>query len=661
MTEPAAVEPIARVMVDSPLPHLDRPFDYLITAAQHDSVSAGVRVRVRFAGKEVSGIVLERAATTEHVGRLTPLTRVVSSLPVLTPETELLIRSVADRYAGTFTDVLRAAVPPRHARVETQFAETLAVEPAVPARGGAHGWDRYSGGAALHARLAATQGEKPRAVWTALPGDDVPARVAELVASALSTGNGSIVVVPDARDVGRFARALVALLGDDAVVRLTADLGPAPRYRAFLKVLSDRARVVIGTRAAAFAPVRNLGLMVIWDDGDDLHADPHAPYWHAREVLALRSIHTGAALVLAGHARSVESAQALHSGWARDVSAARATVRRCAPQIAGTDGDDVARDEAARTARLPHRAFTTAREALKSGPVLVQVPRRGYLPSLACQRCRTLARCSDCAGPLEASSGHAIPACRWCGLLSGAHRCAECGSTSLRAVTVGAGRTAEELGRAFPSVSVITSGRDGVIDEVSSRPALVVCTPGAEPVADGGYAAALLLDGRLLLDRIDLRAEEEAVRRWINAASLVRPASSGGRVVLVAEAALRPVQALIRWDPAGCAESERAQRIELRLPPAWRVAELVGHPDDVRSFTDVLELPPSGRILGPVAVAESRRSGRGEPAPRVRALVSATHDDGQALSAACKAAASVRSAAKSGGAVTVRLDPVSLG
>ncbi|MEI6374588.1 MAG: primosome assembly protein PriA, partial [Actinomycetes bacterium] len=74
MTEPAAVEPIARVMVDSPLPHLDRPFDYLITAAQHDSVSAGVRVRVRFAGKDVAGIVLERAATTEHVGRLTPLT-----------------------------------------------------------------------------------------------------------------------------------------------------------------------------------------------------------------------------------------------------------------------------------------------------------------------------------------------------------------------------------------------------------------------------------------------------------------------------------------------------------------------------------------------------------------------------------------------------------
>jgi len=121
------------------------------------------------------------------------------------------------------------------------------------------------------------------------------------------------------------------------------------------------------------------------------------------------------------------------------------------------------------------------------------------------------------------------------------------------------------------------------------------------------------------------------------------------------------VQALIRWDPAGFAESERAARIELRLPPAWRVAELVGHPDDVGSFMEVLELPPSGRILGPVAVADSRRSGRGEPAQRVRALVSATHDDGQALSAACKAAASVRSAAKAGGAVTVRLDPVSLG
>ena len=186
------------------------------------------------------------------------------------------------------------------------------------------------------------------------------------------------------------------------------------------------------------------------------------------------------------------------------------------------------------------------------------------------------------------------------------------------------------------------------------RAALVVCTPGAEPIADGGYAAALLLDGRVLLDRGDLRSAEEAVRRWINAAALVRPAAEGGQVVILAEANLAPVQALVRWDPVTFADRERDERSAVRLPPAWRVAELVGEAADLTDFLDRLVLPDGARVLGPAPLP-----GRDET--RLRALVSATHANGAALAAACKEAASVRSAAKAGGPVTVRLDPVAIG
>ncbi|MDT3400895.1 primosome assembly protein PriA, partial [Streptomyces sp. B1866] len=117
-----------------------------------------------------------------------------------------------------------------------------------------------------------------------------------------------------------------------------------------------------------------------------------------------------------------------------------------------------------------------------------------------------------------------------------AWRCAACGGARLRARVVGARRTAEELGRAFPAVPVRTSGRDHVLATVPDRPALVVSTPGAEPVAENGYAAALLLDGWALLGRPDLRAGEQALRRWLEAAALVRghgpdgagPAGAGG-------------------------------------------------------------------------------------------------------------------------------------
>jgi primosomal protein N' (replication factor Y) len=112
---------------------------------------------------------------------------------------------------------------------------------------------------------------------------------------------------------------------------------------------------------------------------------------------------------------------------------------------------------------------------------------------------------------------------------------------------VGERRTAEELGRAFPSIPIRTSSGDRVLAEVPAKPAIVVATPGAEPVVAGGYAAVVLLDTWILLARSDLRASEEALRRWSNAAALVGsgPEHGPGRVLAVGEPTA--VHALIEW------------------------------------------------------------------------------------------------------------------
>ncbi len=663
---PAEVDPVARVSVDVPLAHLDRLFDYLVPEPLSAAAVPGTRVRVRFAGAVLDGWVIERVATSEHQGRLERVQKVVSADPVLTPEIAELARAVADRWAGTRADVLRAAVPPRHATAEA--AVPAEVDPpaalAAPEPGP---WSSYSGGAALLRRVADpalafdAREPGPRAVWTAGPGEDHAAAVARLVAAAVSAGRGAVVVAPDARDVALLAAALTDALGPDRHRTLTADLGPSARYRAFLEIRRGHVPVAVGTRAAVFAPVRDLGLIVLWDDGDDSLAEPHAPYWHAREVLAMRAAQTGAALVIGSTSRSVEAASLVAEGWAREVALPRAEVRRRAPRVLTSGSDtELARDEAARSARLPHVAWETARTALSRGPVLVQVPRRGYVPALACQTCREPARCRTCHGPLGVTSGHAVPACSWCGRLAGGWSCSRCGGVRLRAVSVGERRTAEELGRAFPGVPVRTSGRDprgeGVVDEVDGSPALVVATPGAEPRVVGGYAAALLLDGRLLLDRPDLRAAEEAVRRWTAAAALVRSAAQGGVVVVLADPALAAVQAVVRSDPAGFALRELAERDQVHLPPAWRVAEASGAPDDVADLLGHLVVPTGGSVLGPVPVPAPRRDA---PA-RVRALVVVPRTSGAELSAALHAAQAVRSARKDGGPVTVRVDPVRL-
>ena len=226
----------------------------------------------------------------------------------------------------------------------------------------------------------------------------------------------------------------------------------------------------------------------------------------------------------------------------------------------------------------------------------------------------------------------------------------------LRALVTGAARTAEELGRAFPGVPVRTSGGQHVLAEVPAEPALVIATPGAEPVAAGGYAAALLLDGWALLGRPSLRAAEEALRRWLNAAALVRP---GGQVVVLAEAALPAVQALIRWDPVRFAERELAERAELGFPPAVRMAAVSGSPAAV---AELLARPGSrdrAEVLGPVPAepdpaAAPTRTRRRAPGARADQDPARRRPD---LARALHAAQAARSARKDGGAVRVQLDP----
>ncbi|MPY76888.1 MAG: primosome assembly protein PriA [Actinophytocola sp.] len=669
---PAPLLPVARIYVDVGLPHLDRTFDYRVADTEHDDAVVGCRVRVRFAGQLVDGYLVERADTTDHTGRLAYLERVVSPEPVLSPEIATLARAVADKYAGTMVDVLRLAIPPRHARVEKEPVSPVpdAVSPVPGAVSPvpdvvSHGWGGYQHGDALLTALGG--GARARAVWQALPGEDWPARLAEAASAVAASGRGTVIVVPDYRDVARLHAACAALLGDQQVVALSADLGPAERYRRWLRARRGVARVVIGTRAAMFAPMTDLGLLVVWDDGDDLHAEPRAPYPHVRDVLVQRAHLSGASLLVAGFARTAEAQLLVESGWAHPVVPDRTSLRSRAPRVTAFGEDfDLARDEAARAARLPAVAFEAARAALKAGaPVLVQVPRRGYVPSLACGSCRTPARCRRCAGPLAVPAGQPdgqqetarAPACGWCGVPESRFRCSACGSAQLRAQIIGARRTAEELGRAFPGVTVRTSGGSEVLAHVDGSAELVIATPGAEPVADGGYGTALLLDGWALLGRQDLRAGEETLRRWMTAAALVRPGEQGGRVVVGADVGLVPVQALIRWEPAWHAERELAERRELGFPPAVRMASLEGEPEPLAAALDEVTLPESAEVLGPVPVMTPQRQGEQRELERV--LLRVPNADGKSLAAALAALQAGRGARKEPDTVRVRLDPLS--
>lgn len=679
------VLPVARVYVDTGLAHLDRPFDYAVPAELSDDAQPGVRVKVRFAGKDRSGFILERVADSDSGRALASLRTVVSAEKVLTPQVAALCEAVAARYAGTRGDVLRTAVPPRHARVEAEVPKASPDRTPLPALS-IDSWSGIDGGDGfLHAIAAG------RAVGTAsvtLPPDagsssGWPRMLADLAVAAQQRDRGALLIVPDHRDVHRLDAALTELLGPGRHVALSAELGPAERYRRFLAVLRGQVSVVVGTRAAALAPVRDLAVVACLDDGDDNLNEPRAPGWHVREVLLRRASMEGAVAVLASYSTSCERAQLVGSGWARPLRVDRSTVRERAPRVLVAGADDaLARDPRAATSRVPRQALQILRDGLATGsPVLVQVPRRGYAPALACANCGERATCPHCTGPLAQRSGvrrdAPVPTltCRWCGRGVASWSCPTCHGTRVWAPVVGSERTAEELGRAFPQVLVRDSAGDRVLASVPDEPALVVGTTGAEPVAAAGYAAAVLLDGWALLDRDDLRAGEEALRRWMGAAALVRPAGDGGRVLVVADPAARAVQALVAWDPDTFAEREYADRLDARLPPGARLATLEGSPIAVQDLVDASQLPAPVEIVGPVPVPPDRRavaaaSARATDGSKktevddatlsVRMIIRTPVSQGAALAAALRSGAAVRSAAKAAGSVRVRLDPVPL-
>ncbi|WP_293769224.1 primosomal protein N' [uncultured Corynebacterium sp.] len=669
---PAAVNPVVRVLPLLRIAHLDRPFDYLV--AEEDSATAqpGVRVRIRFNGQLQDAIVLERREGSDFGGSLRFIERVVSPFVVYPASLSALVDALADRYAGTRSDIIRTAIPPRHAKAEESDLQTPWEELGEAAEPDLSAWSAYAHGESFVDTVL--RGGVARAAWQIAPGDDWAAALATLAAKVALDGGGVILVVPHQRDLDHLEAALRAGLSAKQVTVLSNSLGPQARYRRYLSAATGQARVIIGTRSAAFAPVHNLRLAVIYNDGDDNLVDNVRPYVHAREVLTTRSALEKSSLILAGHARTAETQLLVESGWAHDLLPTPEALVRRRPAVVpvGQYGMDMARERGGTTA-LRGPAYQAARRALdRDEPVLVQVPRKGYMPILACGQCRTPARCRHCNGPLSFPAGDssalaAVPTCTWCGRADAQHRCHACGSPRLRAIVLGSERTAEELGRAFAPARVIVSGGNKVIDEVPKAAALVICTPGAEPrVAGGGhFGAALLMDTGALLGRQDLRATEDALATWAEAATRVAPASHGGEVVIAADEQLPVIQYFSQWDMVGAAAAELELRRATRFPPAVPLAAIDGANASLDAFLQQLQLPEHAEVLGPVPLPPGNPlPGDYDAAvfgPPQRMLVRTPPGPRAALGAALRVAQAERAGRKEDLPLRVQVDPIHIG
>lgn len=588
---------VARVLLDSPLPQLDRLFEYRIPQHLDAEAQPGVRVRVplRSGGRVADGYLIERTDRASFDGALSELESVVSPARVLAPEVFALARRVADRAAGGASDVTRLAIPKRYVAVEKKWleAEPTAPAPYSPVAVADYDTDAIddlvsgAGRAALDAvPLLVRVGERWTGHWALT--------LAAVATRALSRGS-VILSVPDYRDQEQLTLALESLLPAERLIRLDARQSDRDRYREFLRCLEPTPRVIVGNRSALYAPAQQLALICLWDDGDSLHAEPRAPYAHGRDVALVRQELQRCALLFAGHARSTEIQRLVDLDWLDELRPRRAVVPGVIPTSFQSTEDRVAAQ-----ARIPSAAWRKAKAALAHGPVLVQVARPGYAPTLACESCGIAVRCRRCEGPVGVRTARGAPTCAWCGAIHTATACEHCGSERLRQRGQGSARTAEDLGRAFPGVPIVLADGEHPVTAVSDRPALVVATRSAEPVADGGYRAVLLLDGERMLARESLRVAEDCLRWWANAAALAAP----GAPILLVGVSGSIATALATWRLAEYARAELADRARLRFPPAVRVATVSGVTADVERALAALPRDEGIDWLGPTGVAD---------------------------------------------------------
>lgn len=642
---------VAQVMLDSALPQLDHLFDYAIPADLAADLRVGQRVRVPFRSqnRRSHGYVVSFSETSDFGGELQQIAEIVSTVPQLTPRLWRLARALSDRAGGSASDILRLAIPPRMVRAERQHLAGTAADPGAedtlfaPDAAEQETADLLLSGA----KLAVTASHGPARLGTGEWVGGWAVGLARVALSVFAAGRSAILVTPDYRDADQLADAL-ASLGHAGVVRVDSRQSGSARYASFLRALDAKPRIVLGNRSAIYAPAHNLGAILLWDDGDPLLAEPLAPYVHARDAALVRASleHeaakpfiskvstaevtaiaeaptpelatptsatqvTSVGIMFAAHARSVEVQRLIEIGYAQ--------AQKVPPRRTRVITADAVQNLEADFGRVPEFAARTIREGLAKGPVLVQVAVPGYAPVAVCADCGDRAMCRACNGPIG-FRGAQHAQCRWCGEHAVGWRCAQCSGARLSQRGAGSERTAEQFSKQFSGSRIIVSDGAHPHERVDSRPALVVATRGAEPIAAGGYRAVVLLDADRLLSIESLRAAEDCMRWWQNAAAL---ASSDARCVL-ASGGGPAVQAFVTGRVEEWLRSELHDRQQLRYPPAVRVASVTGGRQEVDRALSTLGELSGVDVLGPTELDERALAGASQyqrGAKLVRAIV----------------------------------------
>jgi len=526
---------IAQVRILSPLPQLDKIFDYLIP--DHLDIQFGNLVKVPF-GKSAGklAVVVGKSDDTDYAGELSSITSLESQHSLLTSEQHQLLNAVAERFAGSVSDLLKDCLP----------TISKAVDRKLPNKPHLVGSEIRLGEPSISFLELRIGSEKP---WTEEFIDRCLAK--------LSLGQSALVVLPDYREEELFQKALEKRQLGAVSIRHNNSAKNSEKYLKYLFSLSQPA-IVFGSRSTCFKPAFNLGLILLLDDADESHQEIRSPYWISRDVLLLRQRVASCDLLIAAHAPSADTVRLIELGFAKHLKQAASPVAvRC------TETQN----------RLDDETFGLISSTIKRGKsVLIQVASLGYASFLICANCKQIRTCPQCNSRIWIDPT-GITKCRTCSFR--AKLPCSCGSEQIRVTRTGSTAMANWLQKAFPNIEVIHSTGQERITELDSGAKVVIATPGAEPNIDGGYTVVILADAVNMLGVPSLRATEHACQAWSNAAAKV---NEGGIVIFVGLQGVITDQ-LRNLNFFEIIKQDCNERRDLELPPYSRLASILlnGH------------------------------------------------------------------------------------
>ena len=606
------------------------PFDYRLPPELRGGiVQVGSMLVVPFGRREVLGVVVGLAERSEVAEEklLAPLRALDEGPPTLPNDLVALAEWIAAEYCSTISRALGLVLPPGAAR-RLSGRKRRAVTRRVHLPVGARSPEPptltveqrdvlESLTAALTARTAA------RRLLHGVTGSGKTEIYLRAAATALEQGRGAIVLVPEIALTPQIVGRFVERFGDTVAV-LHSQLRPAERYEEWRRLRAGEARVCVGPRSAVFAPIDDLGLIVVDEEHDASYKHEGDPRYDARDVAAERAERCGALLLLGSATPRPESMRELPRRLLRLPGRVDG---RPLPEVQILD----MRGETQGLHPLTAQALAEVRSA--GGKAMVLLNRRGWSNFLSCRSCGRVWSCPNCDVALVLHRGEGYVACHHCGHREPAPtRCGDCGSTAVARHGAGTERVQHDLAAtlddgSFPvfrldaDVAGASGEEDGVGAllrrfEASASGVLI----GTQMVAKGhdfrDVTLGVVLDADATLRFPDFRAEERTFALIAQLAGRVGRGGEGRVLVQSLAPEARSIMHAARHDSDGFLAGELERREALRYPPFSHLIRIVCaavDPAPARAAADALRERlrssppgPDASVLGPAALFRLR-------------------------------------------------------